>query len=43
MGTYSLHRMDELNATHGLGPGHNRAKAKYTPIVAIRDRTDRFF
>jgi hypothetical protein len=33
--------MDELNATHGLGPGHNRAKAKYTP-TAIPELVKRF-
>ena len=24
-------KIDELNAAHGLGPGHNRAKAKTQP------------
>jgi cell division protein FtsB len=26
-------KMDEINATHGLGPGHNRAKARTHPNV----------
>jgi hypothetical protein len=34
-------KIDELNATHGLGPGHNRAKARTHPN-AIPELVKRF-
>ena len=34
-------RIDELNAAHGLGPGHNRAKARTQPN-AIPELVKRF-
>ena len=34
-------KIDELNAAHGLGPGHNRAKAKTHP-TAIPELVKRF-
>jgi hypothetical protein len=34
-------KIDELNATHGLGPGHNRAKARTRPN-AIPELVKRF-